>query len=141
EIDYEPKGQAKGKNFGWPRFEGNRPFRTDHQLNLNNGQPPEKPIHTYTHELGCSIIGGFVIHDPRIPTLDGDYIYGDACSGDLRVLVPTAGGAKGDRSLGLRLSPTKLFGLVSFGEGDDGRIYATSFSGGVYALNPEQEKK
>ena len=141
EIDYEPKGQARGKNFGWPRFEGNRPFRTDFELNLNDGQPPEKPIHTYTHEFGCSIIGGYVIRDPRIPALDGDYIYGDACSGDLRVLEPAEGKATNDRSLGLRLSPTKQFGLVSFGEGSDGRIYAASFSGGVYALNPEPKKK
>ncbi|MGZ5312830.1 MAG: PQQ-dependent sugar dehydrogenase [Solirubrobacterales bacterium] len=141
EIDYQPKGQAKGKNFGWPRFEGNRPFRTDHQLSLNNGQPPEKPIHTYTHELGCSVIGGYVIHDPRIPQLDGDYIYGDACSGDLRVLEPAEGKAVNDHSLGLRLSPTKDFGIVSFGQGSDGRIYAASFTGGVYALNPEHKKK
>jgi glucose/arabinose dehydrogenase len=141
EIDYEPKGQARGKNFGWPRFEGNRPFRTDYKLNLNDGQPPEKPIHTYTHELGCSVIGGFVIHDPRIPALDGDYIYGDACSGDLRVLKPAEGKAVDDQSLGLRLSPTQQFGLVSFGEGSDGRIYAASFSGGVYALNPQHKKK
>ena len=138
EIDYEPKGEAKGKNFGWPHFEGNRPFRTDLQLNLNNGQPPEKPIHTYTHSSGCSVIGGYVIHDPRIPKLDGEYIYGDACSGDLRVLEPSADGATGDHSLGLRLSPTRLFGIVSFGRGSDERIYAASFSGGVYALNPEK---
>jgi glucose/arabinose dehydrogenase len=141
EIDYEPQGQARGKNFGWPRFEGDKPFRTDYELNLNDDQPPVKPIHTYSHDLGCSVIGGYVIHDPRIPKLDGNYIYGDACSGDLRVFVPTGDGAKGDHSLGLRLSPTKVFGLVSFGRGDDGKIYGASFSGGVYVLNPQPKKK
>jgi glucose/arabinose dehydrogenase len=137
EIDYEPKDEGKGKNFGWPEFEGNRPFRTDYDLNLFHGEQPVKPIHTYNHSSGCSVIGGYVIHDPRIPSLDGYYIYGDACSGDLRVLKAEVGGTVDDHSLGLRLSPTKLFGIVSFGRGSDGRIYAASFSGGVYALNPQ----
>ena len=132
-----PNGTLKGANFGWPRFEANKPFRKDHEL-IGPGELTE-PIFTYGHDKGCSIIGGYVIRDPRIPSLDGRYIYSDACSGDLRTFIPTPDGAKDDRSLGLRLSPTKLFGVVSFGEGSDRRIYAASFSGGVYALNPEPQ--
>jgi glucose/arabinose dehydrogenase len=135
EIDYVDKGKGKGDNFGWPHYEGNRLFRKDYPI--NPGGPLTKPIHTYTHDHGCSVIGGYVIRDPRIPKLDGQYIYGDACSGDLRVFTPSPSGATGDHSLGLRLSPTTIFGIVSFGQGSDGRIYAASFSGGVYALNPE----
>ncbi|MBA2522809.1 MAG: PQQ-dependent sugar dehydrogenase [Solirubrobacterales bacterium] len=135
EIDYVEKGKARGANFGWPHFEGNRPFRTD--FAINPGGPLTKPIHTYNHDTGCSVIGGYVVHDARIPALDGQYVYGDACSGDIRAFTPTPSGSKDDHSLGLRLSPTKLFGIVSFGQGSDGRVYAASFSGGVYALNPE----
>ncbi|MFN2611742.1 MAG: sorbosone dehydrogenase family protein [Solirubrobacterales bacterium] len=138
EIDYVDKGKGRGANFGWPHYEGDALFRKDYPLDPGGpGGPLTKPIHTYTHDQGCSVIGGYVIHDPRIPKLDGEYLYGDACSGDLRVFEPSASGAKGDHSLGLRLPPTKLFGIVSFGQGSDGRIYAASFSGGVYALNPE----
>jgi glucose/arabinose dehydrogenase len=135
EIDYVPSGGAKGANFGWPELEGDRPFRTDYKL-LGNKEVT-KPIHTYTHDRGCSVIGGFVIRDPRIPQLDGRYVYGDACSGDIRTLIPSPSGATDDRSEGLRLSPSKVFGIVSFGQGSDGRIYAASFNGGVYALNPQ----
>jgi glucose/arabinose dehydrogenase len=135
EIDYVDKGGAKGANFGWPHFEGKRPFRTDYPL--LGTKDVTMPIFTYAHDRGCSVIGGFVIRDPRIPKLDGRYVYGDACSGDIRTLIPSPSGAKDDRSEGLRLSPAKVFGLVSFGEGSDGRIYAASFNGGVYALNPQ----
>jgi glucose/arabinose dehydrogenase len=137
EIDYVDRGKGKGANFGWPHYEGDRLFRKDYPI--NPGGPLTKPIHTYAHDHGCSIIGGYVIRDPRIPKLDGRYIYGDACSGDLRVLTPSPSGATGDHSLGLRLSPTSVFGIVSFGQGSDGRIYAASFTGGVYALNPEPD--
>ena len=78
-----------------------------------------------------------MVHDPRIPELDGRYVYGDACSGELRSLIPSPNGAEDDETLGLRLSPARTFGIVSFGEGSDGRIYAATFTGGVYALNPE----
>lgn len=78
-----------------------------------------------------------MIRDPRIPKLDGRYVYGDACSGGIRTLVPSPGGAEDDRFEGLRLSPSEVFGIVSFGQGSDGRIYAASFNGGAYALNPK----
>jgi hypothetical protein len=138
EVDYMEKGKAKGVNFGWPHFEGDAPFRTDYPISPGPDDGPlVKPILTYNHKHGCSVIGGYVMHDPRIPQLDGSYIYGDACTGDIRAFTPTPDGPKGDHSLGIRLGPTTLFGIVSFGQGSDGRIYAASFSGGVYAINPQ----
>ncbi len=141
EIDYVEKGEGKGANFGWPLYEGDRPYRRDYKLSPGPGDGPlVKPVHTYRHKNGaCSVIGGYVMHDERIPQLDGSYIYGDACTGELRVATLTPKGAKDDRALGLELGPETLFGIVSFGEGSDGRIYAASFGGGVYALNPESE--
>lgn len=135
EINFVERDKGYGLNFGWPQLEGNKPFRTD--LESQGPAKPTPPIHTYLHDRGCSIIGGYVIRDPRIPELDGRYLYGDACSGELRTLIPSPDGADDDKTLGLRLSPARQFGLVSFGEGADGRIYAASFTGGVYALNPE----
>ena len=43
-----------------------------------------KPVLEYTHAGGnCSITGGYVIRDPRLPALAGRYVYGDFCAGDL----------------------------------------------------------
>lgn len=135
ELNYVERDRGKGLNFGWPRFEGTEPFRTDYKL--KPGGPLTGPIHTYRHDRGCSIIGGYVVRDPRIPEMNGRYIYGDACSGEIRSLIPSPDRADDDRTMGLRLSPARMFGLVSFGEGADGRIYAATFTGGVYALNPQ----
>ena len=37
EINYVERDQGKGLNFGWPRFEGDSPFRTDYDLNKKGG--------------------------------------------------------------------------------------------------------
>ncbi len=139
EIDYMPPGEAKGANFGWPHYEGNEIFLAKDPLELDPGKKPVFPIHSYSHDKGCSVIGGYVIRDPRLPQLDGRYIYGDACSGDIRTLIASPDGAREDKTTGLRLSPTETYGVVSFGQGTDRRIYAVSLNGGVYALNPKRK--
>ena len=127
EIDYESLGFANGANFGWNDFEGFR--RTAF------GDPPvpkqAKPVLVYrTHSRGrCAVIGGFVVRDRRLRRLRGRYLYGDFCSGELRSFRPRLKGARGDRSLGLRIPDLSSFGL---GRGD--RLYATSLAGPVYRL-------
>jgi glucose/arabinose dehydrogenase len=127
EIDYESLGFASGVNFGWNDFEGFR--RTAF------GDPPvprqAKPVLVYgTHSRGrCAVIGGFVVRDRRLRGLRGRYLYGDFCSGELRSFRPRLKGARGDRSLGLRVPD-----LSSFGLGRGGRLYATSLAGRVYRL-------
>ena len=91
--------------------------------------PPTFPIFTYPHPDGCAVVGGYVVHDPGLPTLAGRYLYTDLCHGDIRSFVPRLGGASDDQSTGLQISsPT------SFGEGSRGRIYVASFGGGVFRL-------
>jgi glucose/arabinose dehydrogenase len=126
EIDYTAAGRARGANFGWSAFEGTNRFNRD--VSAPNAVPP---IFTYDHSQGCSITGGYVVHDPDLPGLSGRYVYGDYCAGDLRSLIPAAGGARGDRSLGLNVPD-----LSSFGEDDQGHVYAASLDGPVYRLVP-----
>ncbi len=132
EVDYTTVDGAAGANFGWDALEGFAPYEDE-----NSGTPDPggttKPIFAYPHSRdgSCAIIGGYIVGDPRLPSLHGRYVYADLCEGELRSLVPHLHGASGDRRLGLHVeSPT------SFGEDDRGRIYVCSLEGPVYRLVP-----
>ena len=90
------------------------------------------PILTYSHdEGGCSVTGGYVVRDRSLPALFGRYVYGDFCVGELRSFKPATPQAQDDRSLGL-----KVPSLSSFGQDNQGHIYAASLEGPVYRLVP-----
>jgi glucose/arabinose dehydrogenase len=130
EVDFLSPAMARGANFGWPQFEGNQPF----DLTRPGPDPPTAPIHTYSSAGGtgaCSVTGGYVVHDPALPTLRNRYVYADLCAGQLRSFVPSVGGSSDDKPLGPTVaSPT------SFGEDSKGHIYVTSIEGPVYRLVP-----
>jgi glucose/arabinose dehydrogenase len=132
EVDYTTVGAAAGANFGWDAFEGSSPYRDE-----NSGTPDPggtvKPIFAYPHSRAgsCAIVGGYVVGDPRLPSLHGRYVYADLCEGELRSLVPHLHGASDERRLGLSVA-----GPSSFGEDDRGRIYVCSLDGPVYRLVP-----
>jgi glucose/arabinose dehydrogenase len=133
ELDYLTVGRANGANFGWDAFEGFAKYDEE------SGDTPDpggtvKPIFAYGRARGgssCTIIGGYVADDPRLPSLRGRYVYADLCEGQLRSLVPHLKRASGDRRLGLRVeSPS------SFGEDQQGRLYVASLEGPVFRLVP-----
>jgi glucose/arabinose dehydrogenase len=132
ELNYLPLAAAHGANFGWDAFEGFAPY-----LGANSGTPDPggtvKPIFAYSHSRGgsCTIIGGYVVRDRRLPALRGRYVYADLCEGELRSLVPHLRRASGDRKLGLHVSTPS-----SFGEDTHGRVYVASLEGPVYRLVP-----
>ncbi|HSC20756.1 MAG TPA: PQQ-dependent sugar dehydrogenase [Solirubrobacterales bacterium] len=129
ELDYLPVA-AGGANFGWDAFEGLSKY-TDENSGTPNPGGTVKPIFAYSHSRGgsCSIIGGYVVRDPRLKGLRGRYVYADLCEGQLRALVPHLKHASGDHKLGLQVeSPS------SFGEDDRHRLYVASIEGPVYRL-------
>jgi glucose/arabinose dehydrogenase len=131
ELDYTTVAAANGANFGWDALEGFSKYTDE-----NSGTPDPggtlKPIFAYSHARGggsCSIIGGYVVRDPRLRSLRGRYVYADLCEGQLRSLVPHLKKASGDRKLGLHVeSPS------SFGEDNQHRLYVTSIEGPVYRI-------
>jgi glucose/arabinose dehydrogenase len=133
ELDYLTVEKAGGANFGWDAFEGFSKYDDE-----NSGTPDPggtvKPIFAYGRSRGggtCTIIGGYVVRDPRLPGLRGRYVYADLCEGQLRSLVPHLKRASGDRKLGLRVeSPS------SFGEDQRGRLYVVSLEGPIFRLVP-----
>ncbi len=125
EVDLVRRGAGRGANFGWSAYEGFARFNDDQRA---PGAVP--PVLVYTHDSGCSITGGYVVRDTSLPSLYGRYLYGDYCAGELRSFTARPGGrATDDRALGVRVPS-----LSSFGEDDEGHIYAASLEGPVYRL-------
>lgn len=128
EVDILAAGAARGANFGWPQFEGNSPFDPSHP----GADPATPPVFQYSHAGGnCSLTGGYIVHDPNLPSLADRYIYSDFCAGVLRSFAvnPSTLAASGDAPIGVNIpSPS------SFGEGAHGRIYVTSLDGPAYRL-------
>src|SRR5829696_4264259 len=123
EINFKRRGGARGANFGWSVFEGNRRFRG------GSARGHDRPVIQHSHSAGwCSIIGGFVVRD-RSSDLYGRYVYGDFCKGDLYSARLGSGGARGVRRVGLNVP-----NLASFGEDTEGHVYAASLRGAVYRL-------
>jgi hypothetical protein len=121
EVDVERLGRARGANFGWSVWEGTKRFRKGHIARH------DKPALQYGHSGSrCSIIGGYVVRDPRIKRLRGRYVYGDYCSGELRSFRPTRKGSRGDRPLGVGRRP----GFTSFGTDARDRIYVVELERG-----------
>lgn len=126
EIDYVPPERACGNNFGWSAFEGTDRFNED-----QTAPNAIAPILTYGRDDGCSVTGGYVVRDRSLPALFGRYVYGDYCAGDLRSFEPATPLARDDRPLGLTVPS-----LSSFGQDNQGHVYATSLDGPVYRLVP-----
>jgi len=74
EVDIVEKGQ----NYGWPILEGNHSYDLALAevlgINLSTLKPP---IYDYTHNLGHSIIGGYVYRGMQSSSLLGDYVFAD----------------------------------------------------------------
>jgi hypothetical protein len=71
------------------------------------------PITEYGHDAGCSVTGGYVYRGSAIPELQGEYFYGDFCSGFVRSLHVDGRAASGERQWP-ELSPGDS--ITSFGQ-------------------------
>jgi glucose/arabinose dehydrogenase len=129
EIDGVAAKEADGANFGWSAYEGTERFNSDQEA-------PDAipPVLTYPLGTGtCAVTGGYVVRDERLESLYGRYVYADFCVGEIRSFTARPGTeATDDVALGVDIPQ-----LSSFGEGSDGRIYATSLAGPVYRLDPQ----
>jgi glucose/arabinose dehydrogenase len=131
EVDHVAFDDLDGSNFGWPELEGTEDTTSD----LHAKGPLTDPVLTYertgkSDDPVCAVTGGFVVRDPDLPGLAGDYVYGDFCQGMIRAAPVTKDGGLGrERRTGLRLES-----LASFAEDEAGHLYAISLAGPVYRL-------
>jgi hypothetical protein len=117
EINWSRAPNAgQGVNYGWPCNEG------------PNGADSCGVRATISHPNGpfCAIVGGYVVRDAGLPTLNGRYLYGDNCDA---TLWSAALGAGGGTETALEVPR-----LSSFGQDGTGRIYAASLNGPVYRI-------
>jgi glucose/arabinose dehydrogenase len=127
EVDYVAGG-GLGANFGWNDYEG----LTETPFGIGpNATPHTAPIAAFesVHTGGdfCAIAGGYVVRDPGLSELTGQYVFSDVCANEVRAIqVPS--GADGT-VLGVSGSS-----IVSFGEGEGGQIYVVDLAGDVFRL-------
>jgi hypothetical protein len=119
EVDWQTGTNAgRDADFGWPDCEG------------PTGSCPVSPVITQPHsgdDTFCAIVGGYVVRDAGVPSLNGRYLYGDNCNTKIHVADARTGAHSGATSLSVSR-------LTSFGQDACGHIYAASQDGPVYRL-------
>ncbi|MCC5814335.1 MAG: PQQ-dependent sugar dehydrogenase [Leptospira sp.] len=119
----------KDGNYGWNVWEGDECFKNNTICRTKEGKAMIQPIHTYRHNLGNSITGGYVYRGAKIPQLYGKYIFGDFGSGRIWTLAKKANQWKPEEILNTKMN------ISTFGQSDNGFIYFASFGDGkVYRI-------
>ncbi|HVM35125.1 MAG TPA: PQQ-dependent sugar dehydrogenase [Actinomycetota bacterium] len=112
-----------GIDYGWNLMEGDRCFLTG----VECPAPPnlEPPFAVYSHDVGCSVTGGYVYRGKRIPSLRGTYVFADFCSGTIFGVDAAA-----DRPQEPEVLLETDLGISSFGTDRAGELYVTDLAGG-----------
>jgi glucose/arabinose dehydrogenase len=75
-----------GLNYGWNTMEANHCFPPGTNCDSEGFEPPIWEYELYVDGV-CSITGGFVYRGNTLLSLQGKYIYGDWCTGDIWSLL------------------------------------------------------
>ena len=120
-----------GANFGWNDYEA---FNETSFGTEPNASPHTEPIADFSHGAPddfCSIAGGYVVNDPGLPALAGDYIFSDLCQSQVFAIDVPAGTPSA-------VDPGVSGGsIVSFAEGAGGQIYVVDLDGPVFRLEQQ----
>jgi glucose/arabinose dehydrogenase len=130
DISTPALGAGKGANYGWNIMEGTHCF-------LSSGCDQNGltlPVLEYSHQEGCSIIGGYVYRGTAIPALQGHYLYADLCQRWVRSFRH-ADGAVTEQTEWPSLMPPGP--VLSFGEDPLGELYILDESGRVSKIVPD----
>lgn len=130
EVNIIAAGSNGGLNFGWPYYKADAPLRST----IPDDVAFTFPAFSYNpreteHGMLCAIIGGYVYRGAALPELDGQYLYGDFCSGTVFTLQHDDDGAWTSNAL----LDTDLL-ITSFGEGADGELYLLTLEGTVWRI-------
>jgi glucose/arabinose dehydrogenase len=131
EIDRMPLDHL-GLDFGWPCAEGAKATEPDIPKPVSCATAAlTPPLFEYPHSATrCSITGGVVVRDPRLPMLVGSYLWGDLCDGGIYSIDPAAAKIV-VAPLGLSAPQTTSFGVDAAGQ-----VYVGTAGGVVYRFDP-----
>lgn len=124
EINFQTASSIGGENYGWNLREGAHEYAGGSANWID-------PVAEYDHSLGCSVTGGEVVRDPRLPGWSGVYLYGDYCRGRIWGLLQDSDGVWAQQLLYESGST-----ISSFGQDADGRIYLIDHGGSILRLDP-----
>jgi glucose/arabinose dehydrogenase len=117
----------KGKNYGWRIMEGNHCYNPPSNCDIKG---LTLPINEYGHDIGVSIIGGYIYRGKKYPSLQGDYIFGDW---DRKLFYLKQDKdhrwSRGDIFINGNTSNDAGNHINSFGEDEDGEIYVMAQHG------------
>lgn len=141
EINFMPKGEASGANFGW------RLREAEHQTpEKKAGGPKPKgaidPVYTYDHgskdDEGVSVTGGYVYRGP-IKELQGRYVFGDYQNPRIWSFVLKNGKATDfkDHTKALQPDGGRISLIASFAEDNDGNLFIVDHSGPIYQITED----
>lgn len=125
---------GRGLDFGWSAFEADERFNDDQVSESHT-----RPVVSYAHEDGnCSVSGGAVARNSSFTDLNGWYIYGDYCSGQVWALDTTSVASTPDGPVGEPriIELVTVPALAAVVEGPFGDIHLVSNAGTVYRLVP-----
>jgi len=109
-----------GGNYGWRVYEGTTCTNLDPSLCIPGNFT--MPLFVYNHSGGrCSITGGYVYRGTQGSMPNGSYTFGDYCTGEVLMWNNNA-------QVLLQDTPRSL---VSFGEDEDGEVYALFNNGRI----------
>ena len=118
-----------GANLGWPVFEGSGCVTVDESVKNHYGietgyaceefEDAIQPVVSYEHTGSvCAVVGGLVYRGREISWLDGAYLFGDHCSGQIWALEGDAD--RGWQMIQIADLPNPL---ISFGTDAAGEVY------------------
>ncbi len=130
EIDFEPAGDAGGRNYGWRLMEGSLCF------NPSSGCPTaglELPLYEYSHaSFRCSVTGGYVYRG-GITSIQGRYFFADYCTAEIWSFRrdPVLGAVDLiDHTAALQPASGSIGAVSGFGEDGFGELYIVDRGGG-----------
>jgi glucose/arabinose dehydrogenase len=126
EIDVA-RGGVGGLNFGWRIMEGGHCYSPSSGCTTSG---LTLPVVEYSHDLGCTVIGGLVYRGSAYPLLRGAYLFTDFCSG--RTWAVDAD-ASGPQPL-VEVADTSA-SIAGYGESETGELYAVDLGGQVYRVS------
>jgi glucose/arabinose dehydrogenase len=122
EVNFQA-ANVGGQNYGWNIYEGKHNYKPG---SIPGAVPP---VVEYSHDLGCSVTGGYVYRGAILPDLQGIYLYGDFCTGRLW----TAFRDESDVWQATLFMDT-AYQISSFGEDAAGELYLLDYSGKLVKL-------